>query len=161
MSANELNVRHVPVADIYAARIIQKCLGEIVVGITVRRHMQFIDSLCTALSDDFLFPAIQGGLILFVLTIAALDLRCRLHTRSGFNALITRGDKSMAKFYGAYGVLTTVFVTLSVSVDYARSHRVFFVVLDVLLIAYACLLNAWFRSKLIGWTGTLSERENR
>lgn len=113
------------------------------------------------LTDSCLFPLVQSGLLLFVVVIFVLDVLRRSRARGGFSAIVTRGEKSMAKFYGAYGVLTTIFVTLCVSVESAKDHRTLFILIDVLLIAYACLLNGWFRNKLIAWTTELPKREHR
>jgi hypothetical protein len=67
----------------------------------------------------------------------------------------------MAIFYGTYAILTGLFISLSLSVELARNHRVLFVVLDVALIAYICLLNPWFRNTLIAWSQRLAKIETR
>ncbi|MCZ6819779.1 MAG: hypothetical protein O7G31_09860 [Calditrichaeota bacterium] len=63
----------------------------------------------------------------------------------------------MSKFYGAYGLLTGVFVSLSLSLEMNAEYRTLFTVLDVLLIGHLCLLNTWFRNFLIGWTDKISK----
>lgn len=65
----------------------------------------------------------------------------------------------MGYFYATYLALTSVFVALSLHVELASSHRVFFVLLDTILIAYLCLFNQWFRNKLVGWIKRVSELE--
>lgn len=115
------------------------------------------DLLTVYTSDHYLFAGLQALLALFFLFAVARDFLYRKMRRSGMVSAITRGDVSMAKFYGAYAVLTGVFVSLSLTVDLAAQHRTFFTVFDVLVIAYLCLLNAWFRNRLIGWVGKLSK----
>jgi hypothetical protein len=75
--------------------------------------------------------------------------------------VVTRGPKAMALFYGAYVALTGLFVSLSLQVDLAKNHRVFFVLIDSILVAYVCLWNQWFRNKLIEWTNRLASLESR
>lgn len=124
------------------------------------------------LTDYYLFPLVQAALIAFVVVIVFVDVSSRLvkprpanvpplpveATISGA-ATVTRGEKSMAIFYAAYGGLTSIFVALSLAVP--QTHKTVFVLLDVCLIFYACLLNRWFRNKLIEWTNALPTREHR
>ena len=112
-------------------------------------------------ADACLFPLSQFALLAFLIFVILMDVVRRVRTRKGFDGLVTRGDKSMAVFYGAYGVFTTVLVAVVVSVDYAENHRTLFVFFDVAAVAYACLWNAWFRDKLIAWTNALPKREHR
>lgn len=74
---------------------------------------------------------------------------------------ITRARESLALFYAAYVAITGLFVALSLSVDIAAEHRVFWAVLDTVLLAYVCLLNPWFRNKLVGWFVGLTRLERR
>lgn len=68
---------------------------------------------------------------------------------------------SMAIFYGVYTVSSGVALTLCLEVDTADGYRVFFVLLDLMLIAYLCLGSNWFRNKLVGWANRLAQVENR
>lgn len=112
-------------------------------------------------SDQWLFPAIQLVLVAFVAVAFILDWRLRRSMGGGTSLKVTRSEGSMAKFYAAYAALTGVFVTIAVATEYAQQHRTFFVLLDVVLISYLCLLNSWFRNKIIGWTNALTEHEKR
>jgi len=121
--------------------------------------MDLVRGLMTVVSDDILFPAAQFILVSLTLLALAKDLRRQKHTASGFDATVTRGEKSMAKFYGAYGGLTAVFVTLTVSVDVAENFRTAFVLFDTSAILYVCLLSSWGRDKLIQITNVLPKLE--
>jgi hypothetical protein len=111
------------------------------------------------ISDDVLFPALQLALVALVIFSA---VRSRLMiSGGGFRASVTRGPASMAIFYGAYTALSGVMIALCLGVDMAADHRIFFVVVDLLLIAYLCLGSNWFRNKLVGWANSLTQVENR
>ena len=112
-------------------------------------------------SDQWFFPAIQLLLVAVVAVAFLMDWGLRRSMGHGISIKVIRSEGSMAKFYAIYGVLTGVFVTIAVAADYAHRHRTFFVLLDVGLVAYLCLFNSWFRSKLIGWTKALAELEKR
>lgn len=112
-------------------------------------------------SDSCLFPLSQTALVVFVLFAFCCDLVRRYKTKEGFNGTVKRGEKAMGRFYAAYGVLTTIFVTICVSSDAARYYRVFYVFFDIILIGYVCLLNVWFRTRLISWSNALPKWEFR
>lgn len=113
-------------------------------------------------SDRVLFPIVQCALAGFAIACFFFD---RFHRwRAGGRGVamtVTRGPTSMVLFYGAYVAFTGIFVSLALQVDLAKNHRVFFVVLDSLLIFYLCLLNFWFRNKLVGWANRLASIESR
>lgn len=112
------------------------------------------------LTDQILFPAIQLLLIVaaFVAFIGRFFQR-RSQRNTRINATVTRGPESMAKFYGAYGVLTGIFVTLCAIVDAAEGYRTILILLDVTLVAYLCLWNGWSRTRIIKFTNMLPTRE--
>lgn len=113
-------------------------------------------------ADAILFPALQGSLVLFAVLCALVSWWAYgRRKKTGFSAVVKRGPASMAYFYGAYLALTSIFVALSLQAELARNHRVFFVLLDTILIAYVCLFNAWFRNKLIAWINRVAEIEYR
>ena len=62
----------------------------------------------------------------------------------------------MAIFYSLYGAATVVLIAVVVNTDAAKDHRVFFVLLNVLVMIYICLFNRWFRNALLGWINTIS-----
>ena len=86
-----------------------------------------MDTLTQFASDQVLFPIAQLGLVIFVAYCFAqnrvLESRAR---KGGFNGSVTRGNESMATFYGMYAALTGIFVSLSLGSGYAEHHRVFF-----------------------------------
>lgn len=110
-------------------------------------------------SDDLLFPILQ--LVLLALAICSLVRSRMMIHGGGFNARVTRGPTSMAIFYGAYAALSGVVTAICLGVEMAKDHRVFFVVLDLVLVAYLCLGSNWFRNKLVGWVNALTQMENR
>jgi hypothetical protein len=113
-------------------------------------------------SDKILFPLAQALLIAFVVLAIAISWWHALRAGRGRVSLeVTRCRESMALFYGAYVAITGLFVALSLSVEIAAEHRVFWAVLDTALIAYVCLLNRWFRNKLVGWFVELTKLERR
>jgi len=113
-------------------------------------------------SDAILFVALQVGLVLFAVSSAFLSWWVYGRRKnSGVSLKVKRGPQSMGYFYGTYLALTSIFVALSLHVELASSHRVFFVLLDTILIAYVCLFNPWFRNKLLGWINRVSELERR
>ena len=113
-------------------------------------------------SDEFLFPVVQTLLIAFVLVAIDISWWHAYRARRGGTSLeVTRSRESLALFYGAYVAITGLFVALSLSVNIADEHRVLWAVLDTALVAYVCLLNAWFRNKLVGWFVHLATLERR
>jgi len=113
-------------------------------------------------SDNILFWVLEASLVLVAVIAAIVDMRLRLTSRKAeVSAHITRGDRSMRIFYGVYTATTVILVALALQVELAKDHRVFFVFLNVGLVAYICFLNSWFRNKLIGWIVKISEIEGR
>lgn len=114
------------------------------------------------LSDAYLFPLLQGLLILFLVLaiIMAFIARMRAHF-DGARVSVTRGEKSMGIFYGIYAAVSGLFVALCLSVDWAKDYRVAWVLLDTLIASYLCLLNRWFRNKLLALAVWLTEIEAR
>lgn len=108
------------------------------------------------LSDNYLFPAIQLLLAVFVFFCWLIGL-----TQSGNFARVTRGDATMAVFYGFYAVLSGLFIAICLQVEVAKNHRVLWVLTDAILIAYVCIFNTWFRNKLLGWIEHLKQIETR
>lgn len=124
--------------------------------------MRFIPAMpIEILSDKFLFPSIQLLLIVFSLFCVARHFyEARKARRSGIIAAIKRGEASMGRFFAAYALLSGWFITLCLSVDIAQNHRVLWVSVDTILVAYVCLLNPWFRNRILGWIAWLSKVEN-
>ena len=75
-------------------------------------------------------------------------------------ASVVRGEHSMARFYGAYGVISGVLVALALTVKCAENYRTLAVFFNVFVSAYLCLVNGWFRNKLLSWVNSLTVREN-
>ena len=106
-------------------------------------------------SDSILFGVVQLCLILFSAYAFLKQFK-----RSGIGLVAERGTETMRWFYGAYGAATAIFIALDVSVEVAKNHKVFFVLLDVALVAYICLVNPWFRNLLLGWTSRLKKERH-
>lgn len=114
----------------------------------------------TYLSDEYLFPALQLFLLLLCMW-AFIKERLMLRGRSsgGFKASVTRGEHSMATFYGAYGVISAVLVALALEVEWANDHRTAVVFFNAAVPAYLCLVNGWFRNKALSFAIALMNRE--
>lgn len=114
------------------------------------------------LSDAICFPLIQAFLVAFVVFAILRNWRQeRRAGRGGATLTVTRGEASMALFYGTYGAVSGLFIALCLSVEVARNHRVLWTILDTLLIAYVSLLNPWFRNILLHWAQRARKVEKR
>jgi hypothetical protein len=114
------------------------------------------------LSDAVLFPALQVALMIFVLFAVLRNwFQARKAGRGSVTLTVTRGDVSMGRFYGTYAAISGLLIAICLSVNAAKNHRVLWVVIDTVLVAYVCLLNAWFRNLLLGWAGRLTKIEKR
>ncbi len=113
-------------------------------------------------SDDYLFPLLQSALVLLLLV--ALLMEFLAQARAGFGdatLTVTRGEKSMAIFYGLYAATSGLLVALCLSVEWAKDHRVFWGLLDTFITSYLCLMNPWLRNKLLAFSGWLTRVEAR
>lgn len=118
--------------------------------------------LCELLSDAYLFPAIQIALLSFFFFSLLMSFMQSIKAgRGGVSLTVTRGNESMGRFFAFYAAISGLLVAICLSTDYAKDHRVFWSVLDVLLVAYVCLYNIWFRNKLLGWVDHLTKIETR
>ena len=117
-------------------------------------------NLCDLFSDAVVFWVLQAGLVLFAL-FALLRNAVRKAERGGATVQITRGDPSMKYFYGTYAAVSGLLVGICLSVDVVKDYRVVWVVIDIAVVAYVCLLNAWFRNHLLGFANYLSKLEER
>lgn len=79
----------------------------------------------------------------------------------GVSLQITRGDTSMARFYGIYATISGLLIALNLSIDITEGSRVFWTVFDVVLVAWVCLFNPWTRNKLIQLADYLAKIEKR
>ena len=123
---------------------------------------RLLAALTDALSDAILFPLLQAALVLFVLFAILRNWRQeRRAGRGGATLSVTRGESSMARFYGMYAAVSGLLVAWCLSVKVAKDHRVLLVTLDNVLVAYVCLLNPWFRNVLLGWARWLTKIERR
>jgi hypothetical protein len=119
-------------------------------------------TLSELLSDAVLFSALQVALVMFVLFAALRNwFQARKAGRGSVTLTVTRGDASMARFYGTYAAISGLLIAICLSVDVAKNHRVLWVVIDTVLVAYVCLFNPWFRNLLLGWAERLSKIEKR
>jgi hypothetical protein len=122
----------------------------------------FCNTLSERLSDFTLFPALQMALVIFALFAAIRNwFQARKSGHGSFTAAIIRGDSSMGRFYGIYAAISGLLIAICFAVDVAKNHRVLWVVIDTVLVAYVCLFNSWFRNLLIGWAERLTKIEKR
>lgn len=124
--------------------------------------MDCIEYVTSHLSDEILFPLLQLGVAAFAAYAwyRARPLR-QQRGNGGVKAEITRGPSTMLKFYAAYGSITGVLIAIVSASDVANQHRVLWILVDVVLVAYVCLVNAWFRNALLGWASALTKLEKR
>ena len=122
--------------------------------------MGCIDLLTYSESDTVLFLILEAALIAFCVYAFMQEKRI-LSSRNngGFSVSVTRGDGTMGRFYAAYGVTSGLLIGLALSVDVAAGHRTVFTLLNAAVPAYLCLINVWFRNKLLGWFLWLKKRE--
>jgi len=114
------------------------------------------------LSDAILFPVLQVVLVAFVLFAVLRNwIQARRAGRGGATLSVTRGEASMSRFYVTYAAISGLLIALCLTVDVARNHRILWVALDTMLVAYVCLLNPWFRNLLLGWADRLTKIERR
>ena len=114
------------------------------------------------LSDSYVFPLLQGLLLLLLIFVLVMELTERLRAGSGGTTLsITRGERSMGVFYGIYAAVSGVLVALCLSADWAANHRVFWLLVDTLVASYLCLVNPWFRNRLLAPSNWQSKIESR
>ena len=113
-------------------------------------------NLIKFLSDKYMFPLIQA--LLVILTVIAL---IKASPQQGATLSVERGPQSMALFYGFYAAASGLLVAICLSIDdkIAKDYRIFWTLLDVLIILYLCLYNPWFRNKLLGWAYYLTKIE--
>ena len=118
--------------------------------------------LSEVLSDEVLFPVLQMALVMFVLFAALRSwVQGRRAGRGSVTLTVTRGEVSMSRFYGSYAAISGLLIAICLSVDVAKGHRLLWVIIDAVLVAYVCLLNPWFRNLLLGWAERLTKIERR
>lgn len=119
-------------------------------------------NLCKLFSDTYLFPALQIALVSFFIFSLLMSLIQSIKAgKGGVSLTVTRGNESMGRFFGFYAAISGLLIAICLSTDYAKEHRVFWSVVDTLLVAYICLYNIWFRNKLLGWVAHLTKVEKR
>ena len=121
-----------------------------------------VDSLVQLASDSVLFFVLQATLVIFVMFAAAQEwCAVRRAGRGGATLKVTRSRESMMQFYGAYAAISGILIAVCLSTEVAKNHRVFWTVFDVLLVAYVCLFNPWFRNLLLNRVSRLTTIEQR
>lgn len=103
--------------------------------------------------DRIVFGVMHGTLLLVWLVAVSKDgwawgkFRFGTGTRAKGTAL--RGEPSMNFLVGVYGVATVV-CALSVQVAEAFcGYKVFFILLDYVILTYLFFFNSWFRNRLL------------
>ena len=122
--------------------------------------MYLIDKLSELLADTIVFPVLQLCLVMFVLfAVLRSWIRSKSNSRGKVKASVIRGEVSMGYFYAAYAVINGLLIAICLSVDITKNHRVIWVIIDTLLVAYLCIFNQWFRNILISWIDRISKIE--
>jgi hypothetical protein len=122
--------------------------------------LYLFDKLSEIMADTIVFPALQLCLVMFVL-FAVLHswIPLKRNRRGKSKVSVIRGEVSMNYFYAAYAVINGLLVAICLSVDITKNHRVIWVIIDTILVAYLCIFNQWFRNILIGWIDRISKIE--
>ena len=114
------------------------------------------------LSDSLLFWALQVLLIAVTFFLFALDIFHQHRAGSGgLSAVVTRSDKSMAKYYALYASVNGLLVALALSVDTAENFKVSISIFNTVCCFYIFVLNQYMRNKVVGLTGSLTKVETR
>lgn len=109
--------------------------------------------------DTYLYPTVQVIFVLFAVYALYRDLKVR-YIKTGIVASVKRGPESMAKLHAIYVALAFLIVLVTLNVESLKNHKLFFVLLNVGLLAYLCFWNAWSRNKLLGLIMKASDIEN-
>jgi hypothetical protein len=124
--------------------------------------MSNLEKMVDIFSDQYMFPLLQG--VLFVVLVLSLVIEFLAQKRAGFGGkslVVTRSQTSMNIYYGTYAALSGILVALCLTVEFAKNHRVLWVLVDTLISSYLCLLNPWFRLKLQDFSAFLTKVEAR
>jgi type III secretory pathway component EscS len=73
---------------------------------------------------------------------------------------IDRGKESVAIFYGAYISISGLLAAICLSVEFIKDYRIIWVIIDILIAAYICIVSPWFRNKLIGFSMKIKKLES-
>ncbi len=106
--------------------------------------------LCFA-NDRWMYPIVQLSFILFVLFAISKDIRIwwiRKYRKSGFSGTLTRAPQEMGKFHTTYVALSFLLVLIILNVEILKDYKVFFILINIISLAYLCYFNGWFRNKL-------------
>ncbi len=107
-------------------------------------------------SDQILYPLLQIAVMGFAGWVAFNDWRARRRAGDGGTTFhVNRSLVSVNFFLATYAAATGVLVAITLAVDVTAQHRVLGALVDMLLVTYICLLNAWFRNKLLEWLNRL------
>ena len=120
-------------------------------------------NLCEILSDAVWFWALQAGLVLFAAFALFQDWK-RSPRDDSLTAQIKRGTESMQYFFILCTLIIGILVAICASVDVplVNGHRVLWILLDGVVVGYACLCNAWFRNDIVlPFVRWLSKLEHR
>jgi hypothetical protein len=96
----------------------------------------------------------------FVLFAMLRDWIGRRMTGGG-TMTVTRSDTSTKLFYAIYAAISGLLVAICLSVEAAKDHRIIWILVDTMGVAYVCLFNIWFRNYLVGLATYLTTVENR
>ena len=119
-------------------------------------------AVLTAITDQWLFYALQSAVVAAgVLALVQEKLAQHRAGRGGTSLVIIRSNASMTRFWGAYLAVTSVLVATDLQVETAKDYRVLWIIVDVALVAYFCLINSWSRNWLLGVIDRIAKLEQR
>lgn len=97
-----------------------------------------------------------------------IELRGRMRANRGQGSKGTsatlsvgRGNQSMGWFYATYAAVAGTVVAVDVATDAGAHYRVLWIISDSLIVWYVCVVNQWFRNKIVEMSIRLAERETR
>jgi hypothetical protein len=121
-----------------------------------------IEAILQGAADKISFWILQGVVLAtFLLALVKEWIARRRSGKGGATLIVTWGEGTMAKFYGAYLTASGLLVSICLSTDVIAEYRVFWVVFDSAVVLYLCLLNPWFRNNLILWSNSLAKFDSR
>lgn len=115
-----------------------------------------IEIITSLTQDKIIFWAIQALIVSLSLLGVLNEI---LNKRSG--RAVKRGEKGNTVFYIFYGIISVILLQIVSITKEAEGYKVFFIILDLLLVLYLCFFNSWSRNKIIGIYGKFENKIER
>jgi hypothetical protein len=107
-------------------------------------------------SDKIMFWILQ----LILISLVVISTFKSSVSRGGVSVSIDRGKESIAIFYGTYISMSGLLVAICLSVEFIKDYRIIWVIIDILIVAYICIINPWSRNKFIGLSMKIKKLES-